>query len=133
MEEPIPEPVTSQTLDKPEPTSALVDDKKSSSLNGEPSGPSDVESKAHPDDERTPNPPMTWRRFMAIFSLGCLLAAAQIPIYLIGGALRELTFYLFADSRVYGRRYWWLNFLCLACYCKHPCLGCCCSICGIHL
>jgi len=38
---------------------------------------------------------------MAIFSLGCLLAAAQIPIYLIGGALRELPLYLFTDGRVY--------------------------------
>jgi hypothetical protein len=33
------------------------------------------------------HPRMTFKRFMAIFSLGCLLAAAQIPIYLIGGAL----------------------------------------------
>jgi hypothetical protein len=33
------------------------------------------------------HPPMTIRRFMAIFSLGCLLAAAQIPLYLIGGSL----------------------------------------------
>jgi hypothetical protein len=33
------------------------------------------------------HPPMTFKRFMAIFSLGCLLAAAQIPLYLIGGAL----------------------------------------------
>jgi hypothetical protein len=24
--------------------------------------------------------PMTWRKFMALFSLGCLLAAAQIPV-----------------------------------------------------
>jgi len=45
-----------------------------------------------PDIERArsdvnQNPPMTFKRFMAIFSLGCLLAAAQIPIYLIGGAL----------------------------------------------
>ena len=35
----------------------------------------------------TPHAPMTWRKFMAIFSLGCLLAAAQIPLYLIGGTL----------------------------------------------
>jgi len=33
------------------------------------------------------HPPMTFKRFMALFSLGCLLAAAQIPLYLIGGAL----------------------------------------------
>lgn len=29
------------------------------------------------------HPPMTWRRFMALFSLGCLLAAAQIPVLLL--------------------------------------------------
>jgi MFS family permease len=33
------------------------------------------------------HPKMTFKRFMALFSLGCLLAAAQIPIYLLGGAL----------------------------------------------
>lgn len=33
------------------------------------------------------HPPMTFKRFMALFSLGCLLAAAQIPLYLIGGSL----------------------------------------------
>jgi len=33
------------------------------------------------------HPPMTFKRFMAIFSLGCLLAETQIPLYLIGGAL----------------------------------------------
>lgn len=33
------------------------------------------------------HPPMTFKRFMAIFSLGCLLAAAQIPLYLLGGSL----------------------------------------------
>ena len=38
------------------------------------------------------HPPMTFKRFMAIFSLGCLLAAAQIPLYLIGGALGILLF-----------------------------------------
>ena len=38
------------------------------------------------------HPPMTFKRFMAIFSLGCLLAAAQIPIYLIGGALCKSNF-----------------------------------------
>ena len=63
---------------------------------------SSVQEKAKPshEDLRTPDsdiespregvdqhPPMTFKRFMAIFSLGCLLAAAQIPIYLIGGAL----------------------------------------------
>lgn len=45
---------------------------------------SDVE-KAREGVEQ--HPPMTFKRFMAIFSLGCLLAAAQIPLYLIGGAL----------------------------------------------
>lgn len=35
--------------------------------------------------------PMTLKRFMAIFSLGCLLAAAQIPLYLIGGTLCTTT------------------------------------------
>jgi hypothetical protein len=33
------------------------------------------------------HPPMTIKRFMAIFSLGCLLAAAQVPLYLLGGSL----------------------------------------------
>jgi hypothetical protein len=33
------------------------------------------------------HPPMTFKRFMAIFSLGCLLAETQIPLYLLGGAL----------------------------------------------
>jgi hypothetical protein len=45
--------------------------------------PPDVE-EARPAVE---HPPMTWKRVMAIFSLGCLLAAAQIPVYLIGGAV----------------------------------------------
>jgi hypothetical protein len=44
----------------------------------------DVEA---PRDDIDQHPKMTWRRFMAIFSLGCLLAAAQIPIYLLGGSL----------------------------------------------
>ena len=50
------------------------------------SDPPDIE-KARVGVEQ--HPPMTFKRFMAIFSLGCLLAAAQIPIYLIGGALCE--------------------------------------------
>ena len=49
----------------------------------------DVE-QAREDVEQ--HPPMTFKRFMAIFSLGCLLAAAQIPLYLIGGALGILLF-----------------------------------------
>jgi hypothetical protein len=32
-------------------------------------------------------PPMTLKRIMALFSLACLVAAAQIPLYLIGGTL----------------------------------------------
>jgi hypothetical protein len=51
---------------------------------GRPIDPPDIES-ARPDVEQ--HPPMTFKRFMAIFSLGCLLAAAQIPLYLIGGSL----------------------------------------------
>lgn len=27
------------------------------------------------------HPPMTFKRFMALFSLACLLAAAQIPVF----------------------------------------------------
>ena len=53
-----------------------------------PSDP-DVES-ARPNVDQ--HPPMTFKRFMAIFSLGCLLAAAQIPIYLIGGAICSSSF-----------------------------------------
>jgi hypothetical protein len=37
------------------------------------------------------HPPMTFKRFMAIFSLGCLLAAAQIPLYLIGASICNLS------------------------------------------
>jgi len=40
-----------------------------------------------PRDDTEQNTPMTFKRFMALFSLGCLLAAAQIPLYLIGGSL----------------------------------------------
>ena len=99
MEEQIPEPLP-QTSDAAEPATATFAEKKSASFNGEPSAPSDLESKSH-DDEPVHSPPMTWRRFMAIFSLGCLLAAAQIPIYLIGGALRDLSFHLLAHGRIY--------------------------------
>ena len=53
---------------------------------GRPKSPPDIES---PRSDVEQHPPMTFKRFMAIFSLGCLLAAAQIPIYLIGGALCE--------------------------------------------
>ena len=44
----------------------------------------DVET---PIEAGQPHPPMNLKKFMAIFSLGCLLAAAQIPLYLIGGTL----------------------------------------------
>jgi len=47
-------------------------------------GDTDVEA---PREGVEQHPRMTFKRFMAIFSLGCLLAAAQIPIYLLGGAL----------------------------------------------
>lgn len=78
---------------------ALAEEHKGSS---EHNGSSVHEEKRHPSHEelRRPDsdietaredvdqhPRMTFKRFMAIFSLGCLLAAAQIPIYLIGGAL----------------------------------------------
>jgi len=48
---------------------------------------SDVEQAREDVDQ---HPKMTWRRFMAIFSLGCLLAAAQLPIYLIGGSVCKI-------------------------------------------
>lgn len=70
-------------------------------LNNDHNGSSLDEKKAPSHEDRRPSdpdveaaradvdqhPPMTFKRFMAIFSLGCLLAAAQIPIYLIGGAI----------------------------------------------
>jgi len=52
-------------------------------------GDSDVEA---PREGVEQHPKMTFKRFMAIFSLGCLLAAAQIPIYLLGGALCTFPF-----------------------------------------
>jgi hypothetical protein len=64
-------------------TSSLEEKKPPSHLERPPSDP-DVEA-ARPDVDQ--HPPMTFKRFMAIFSLGSLLAAAQIPIYLIGGSL----------------------------------------------
>jgi len=54
-----------------------------------PRGDTDVEA---PREGVEQHPKMTFRRFMAIFSLGCLLAAAQIPIYLLGGALCTFPF-----------------------------------------
>jgi len=65
-------------------TTPFEDEKKSASHDEQRPSRPDVE-KARDGVEQ--NPPMTFKRFMAIFSLGCLLAAAQIPIYLIGGAL----------------------------------------------
>jgi hypothetical protein len=74
-------------------TEAALDDQNGSSIEKKspshdeergPIHPADVES-ARPDVNQ--HPPMTFKRFMAIFTLGCLLAAAQIPLYLIGGAL----------------------------------------------
>jgi MFS family permease len=58
--------------------------------------PSAEKTKAQEDVEQAregveQHPSMTIRRFMAIFSLGCLLAAAQIPLYLIGGSLGTTT------------------------------------------
>jgi hypothetical protein len=50
--------------------------------------PSAEKTKAQRDVEQArevveQHPPLTIRRFMAIFSLGCLLAAAQIPHILL--------------------------------------------------
>ena len=50
---------------------------------------SDVERAREDVDQ---HPKMTWKRFIAIFSLGCLLAAAQLPIYLIGGSVCKIPF-----------------------------------------
>src|SRR5437773_9688697 len=66
---------------------------------------SDIESPREGVDQ---HPPMTFKRFMAIFSLGCLLSAAQIPIFLIGGALCNCHFRECTDRHsLYCRRYWW--------------------------
>ena len=51
---------------------------------GRPKSPPDIEA---PRENVEQHPPMTFRRIMAIFSLGCLLAAGQIPIYLLGGSI----------------------------------------------
>lgn len=40
-----------------------------------------------PRDDVEQHPPMTIKRIMALFSLACLVASAQIPLYLIGGTL----------------------------------------------
>jgi len=65
----------------------LIEEKKAASHDerlGRFTPDGDVEEAREDVDQ---HPAMTWRRFMAIFSLGCLLAAAQIPLYLIGGSL----------------------------------------------
>jgi len=51
----------------------------------------DVPDVEAPTETFAQHSPMTWRKFLAIFSLGCLLAAAQIPLYLIGGTLSTST------------------------------------------
>ena len=71
------------------PNDQIDEEKRSLSHDEQPSSDPDVE-KAREGVEQ--HPPMTFKRFMAIFSLGCLLAAAQIPIYLLGGALRDASF-----------------------------------------
>lgn len=82
-------------------TSAPYEDRNGSSIETEKksSSPSheDRRNDPYPDIERArsdvdQHPPMTFKRFMAIFTLGCLLAAAQIPIYLIGGGLCKSPF-----------------------------------------
>ena len=40
-----------------------------------------------PRDDVEQHPPMTLKRIMALLSLACLVSAAQIPLYLIGGTL----------------------------------------------
>jgi hypothetical protein len=57
------------------------------------------------------HPPMTIKRFMAIFSLGCLLAAAQIPLYLIGGSLGILSIVACLMVSIHGSGYWRTRFI----------------------
>jgi len=54
-----------------------VEDLEPNSYPEKPNPKPDVEQAS---DGAEQHPPMTWRRFMALFSLGCLLAAAQIPV-----------------------------------------------------
>jgi hypothetical protein len=82
-------------------TGTPFEERNGSSIETEKTEKTSVEKKSashedrndpYPDIERArsdvdQHPPMTFKRFMAIFTLGCLLAAAQIPIYLIGGGL----------------------------------------------
>jgi hypothetical protein len=69
---------------KEERNGSSVEEKRSPSHDELSRPDSDIETAREGVDQ---HPPMTFKRFMAIFSLGCLLAAAQIPLYLIGGAL----------------------------------------------
>ena len=64
--------------------SSVEEKREPSHEEGRPLHPPDIEAPRADVDQ---HPPMTFKRLMAIFSLGCLLAAAQIPIYLIGGSL----------------------------------------------
>lgn len=68
------------------PNEQIDEEKRSLSHDEQPPSDPDVETAREGVEQ---HPPMTFKRFMAIFSLGCLLAAAQIPIYLLGGALRD--------------------------------------------
>lgn len=75
-------------------TGAHYEERNGSSIETEKKSGShdDRRGDPYPDIERArsdvdQHPPMTFKRFMAIFTLGCLLAAAQLPIYLIGGGL----------------------------------------------
>jgi hypothetical protein len=61
--------------------------------------------RGNSDGEKS-HPAMTWRKFMALFSLACLLAAAQIPLYLLGGSLGILPRRRFLTDSVYGCGYW---------------------------
>jgi hypothetical protein len=78
--------------------------------------PTATEKKtAQPDVEQAregvdQHPPMTFKRFMALFSLGCLLAAAQIPLYLIGGALGTTPSFQDLNGSLYSGGHWGRRF-----------------------
>ena len=61
------------------------DQKKVAVENPEPSAnPEKLTPKPDVEEAREgveQHPPMTFKRFMALFSLACLLAAAQIPVF----------------------------------------------------
>jgi MFS family permease len=93
--------------------SAAVSEKGKNAEDTAPVTTTDVEI---PAEVVTQHAPMTWRKFMAIFSLGCLLAAAQIPLYLIGGTLSNLPDHLREQPlmiRFYGCGNRWTGFVCL--------------------